>query len=85
MADLTYGQKAVGVTFNPSGDDDVSKVKQQYADLIDYHYNAIKTLQGSASNADVDGPVGEAVRLHRIAITDLQKVQMMSVKAITWK
>lgn len=27
MADLTFGQKAVGVTFNPSGDDAVGKAK----------------------------------------------------------
>lgn len=81
---LTYGQKAVGITFNPGNNSDVNKIKQAYADLIDFHYEAIHKLQGSDSNADVEGDIGEAVRLHRIAITDLQKVQMMSVKAITW-
>jgi len=32
---LTFGQKAVGVSFNPSQNETVAKVKQQYADIID--------------------------------------------------
>lgn len=70
----TLGQKYAGVGFNPSQDSDVDKVKQQYADLIDFHNDA---LQGETD--------GEKIRLHKMAITDLQKVQMVSVKAITWQ
>jgi len=33
--ELTFGQKAVGLSFNPSGDDKVNKAKQLSADLID--------------------------------------------------
>ena len=32
---LTFGQKAVGLNFNPSGDENVTKAKQLSADLID--------------------------------------------------
>ena len=32
---MTYGEKAVGLTFNPSGDDDVVTVKRDYAKTID--------------------------------------------------
>lgn len=31
----TFGQKAVGLSFNPSNDDAVSKAKQTCADAID--------------------------------------------------
>ena len=59
MTELTYGQKAVGLTFNPSGDPDVIKVKQLYADIIDL----------CASK----GATGESLRLFRIAITEAQQ------------
>ena len=71
MTELTYGQKAVGLTFNPSGDPDVIKVKQLYADIIDL----------CASK----GATGESKRLFRIAITEAQQGQMWAVKALTWK
>ena len=32
---LTFGQKAVGLDFNPSEDENVTKAKQLSADLID--------------------------------------------------
>lgn len=32
---LTFGQQLVGLTFNPSGDDKVTKAKQLCADLMD--------------------------------------------------
>ena len=43
--ELTFGQKAVGVKFNPSGDEGVNKAKQLSADLIDLlkEYKNVKT------------------------------------------
>lgn len=73
MADLTYGQKAVGVTFNPSGDTAVSECKQRLADAIDQ----MVMLRG--------GSVGEQARLASVAITELQTAQMWAVKALTWR
>ncbi len=35
MENLTFGQKAVGLKFNPSNDDKVAKCKQGYAARID--------------------------------------------------
>jgi len=71
---LTYGQKAVGISFNPSGDDKVAKVKQMYADIIDM-------LDGISD----DAWLGEKCRLASIAITEAQTAQMWAVKALTWK
>lgn len=71
--ELTYGQKAVGLTFNPSGDENVQKVKQLYADIIDL-VNEMKSPTPAEKN-----------RLLSIAITEAQSAQMWAVKAFTWK
>lgn len=71
--ELTYGQKAVGLTFNPSNDDAVARCKQMFADAIDQMV-AVR-----------DGATGEQARLASVAITEAQTAQMWAVKAITWK
>lgn len=70
---LSYGEKAVGITFNPGGDDKVNEVKALYAKIIDL-CNDMKTPGYS-----------EQGRLLSIAITQAQDAQMWAVKAITWK
>ena len=70
----TFGQKAVGLAFNPSGDDAVAKCKQIFADAID-QLHALRIA--SASN--------EVKRMASVAITEAQTAQMWAVKAITWK
>lgn len=75
--ELTYGEKAVGLTFNPSGDADVAAVKQVYADIID-------TMDELRRTANAAGK-GEMARLASIAITEAQTAQMWAVKALTWK
>ena len=35
MRELTFGEKLVGLTFNPSGDEKVLKAKQLCAELAD--------------------------------------------------
>lgn len=72
---LTFGEKAVGLTFNPSGDADVQEVKQIFAELID------KLALARA----VDGISPDKARLFSVAITEAQTAQMWAVKAITWK
>ena len=32
---MTYGEKAVGLNFNPSGDWKVRRIKELYAEIID--------------------------------------------------
>ncbi|WP_254563181.1 Acb2/Tad1 domain-containing protein [Dyadobacter diqingensis] len=70
----SFGQKAVGLSFNPSGDDAVGKAKQIYADAIDQ----LNELRASTTN-------GEVKRLASVAITETQSAQMWAVKALTWK
>lgn len=76
--DLTFGQKAVGLTFNPSGDDAVAQCKQSLADAID-QMNDLRTAASGVTGSR------EQARLASIAITELQAAQMWAVKALTWK
>jgi len=73
MGEYTYGEKAVGLNFNPSWDEKVQKAKELSAQLIDL-MNEIRWEQRS-----------EQARLCSVAITELQTAQMWAVKAITWK
>lgn len=75
VAELTYGQKAVGVNFNPAGDPAVAAVKENAAKLIDQMHE-FRNAEGTPS---------EAKRHASIAITDLEGACMRAVKALTWK
>ena len=70
----SYGEKAVGINFNPSNNDTIYVCKKRYADLID-EMNDLRAITDSQ----------EQKRLCSIAITELQTAQMWSVKALTWK
>lgn len=72
--ELSYGEKAVGLTFNPSNDPTVQKIKELYSEIIDLCHDA----------RNVSGP-GERGRLFSVAITEAQGAQMWAVKAATWK
>jgi hypothetical protein len=72
---MSFGEKAVGLAFNPSGDPAVEKIKTKCADLIDGLYGFREVHK--------DNP--EIYRMMSIAITDLQSAQMWAVKAVTWK
>lgn len=74
MEDLTFGQKAVGLNFNPSNDDAVGQCKQKFADSIDQLNDLRNTTESS-----------EVKRMCSVAITETQTAQMWAVKAITWK
>lgn len=71
--ELTFGQKAVGLTFNPSGNPLVNHLKQKHADLIDI-MDDLRT--------NIGGGVG---RHASVAITELEGAQMRTVKAVTWQ
>lgn len=73
-AELSFGQKAVGLTFNPGGSGDVHQIKTHYASLIDM-------LQGFKDATD--NP--ERKRQLSVAITEAQTSQMWAVKAVTWQ
>ncbi len=72
--ELSYGEKAVGLTFNPSNDENVQKIKEAYAKIIDL-CNDLRTEAGQ----------GEKGRLLSVAITEAQTAQMWAVKGVTWQ
>lgn len=71
----TFGQKAVGITFNPGGSSAVDRCKQHFANIIDQ----MNELRNSPEATP------EIKRLCSVAITEAQGAQMWAVKAITWK
>jgi len=72
--EMTYGEKAVGLTFNPSNNDAVAACKAGFAILI----NQMDDLRKST------GSNPEISRMASIAITEAQTAQMWAVKALTW-
>lgn len=75
LRELTFGEKAVGLNFNPGGDERVNEIKELYAKIID-RLNDLRNLTEAPS---------EQARLASVAITEAQGAQMWAVKAITWK
>lgn len=72
--ELTFGEKAAGVSFNPGGHSEVNDIKQQAAKMID----TINDLRKATTSSD-------KIRYYSAAITELEKAQMLAVKAITWQ
>lgn len=70
----TFGERSVGLTFNPSNNPVVDFIKKQYALIID-QLDELRTHEEDS----------EAKRLFSIAITEAQTAQMWAVKAITWR
>lgn len=70
--ELTYGEKAVGLTFNPSGNEQVQQIKEAYAKLINL-----------LNDARTEAWPGEKWRLLSVAITEAQTAQMWAVKWVT--
>lgn len=76
LRELTFGEKAVGLTFNPGGDERVNAIKVAFAKAID-----LMNDERSKLNPDE----GDKARMYSVAITEAQTAQMWAVKAITWK
>jgi hypothetical protein len=74
MRELSFGEKAVGLTFNPSNNSEVDVIKQTCAALID---------QLHLGRNETNSP--EKSRMYSEAITAIQTGQMWGVKAATWK
>lgn len=70
---VTYGQKQVGIGFNPARNADVQKIKEAYAAIIDLHHEAAL----SASSP-------EQKHFYEQAIDNAVTAQMLAVKAATW-
>ena len=71
--ELTFGEKACGVSFNPGNNTAVADIKNDFAELVDKLHNT--------RSADNDP---EVKRMLSVAITEVQTAQMWAVKAVTW-
>lgn len=74
--ELTFGEKAVGLSFNPGGSELVTSIKETCAAAIDI----LNLQRNHFANPDT-----EAGKLYDRAIRTLQDAQMQGVKAATWK
>jgi hypothetical protein len=73
-AQLTFGERAVGLTFNPSGSGVVDALKRAVAEFIDACNNERELTKDL-----------EVKRMYSVAITEAQTAQMWCVKAATWR
>ena len=72
---MTKGEYRVGITFNPSNDNLVAKIKRAAADLIDL-VDDIGSSDGANSGSEVQ-------RLKALAQTHIEDAAMWAVKAAT--
>jgi len=74
---ITFGEKLVGIEFNPSNDDKVAKVKELYAEIANILHDDRKSADKNNTS------LSEQVYNH--AIGELFNSQMSTVKYITFK
>ena len=81
--ELTFGEKAVGLTFNPSGDEKVNKAKQLMADALDL----LKEAEAEKAKSSTGNKIAswEANVFRTNAFNKIVDAQMALVKYITWK
>ena len=72
--ELSFGERAVGLTFNPGNNPEVDKCKREFAVVID----RMNHLRNTSEDFEVR-------RMASVAITEAQTAQMWAVKAITWQ
>ena len=70
---MSYGEEIMGVSFNPSNNPEVDRIKSLCAELA----NLLNNERSKTTS-------GEVKRMCSVAITELQTAQMWAVKAITW-
>ncbi len=73
--ELTFGEKLVGLTFNPSGDEKVQRAKELCAELAD--------LLNENADPNIERPLCRL--LFDKAIGDILDAQMNVVKVLTFK
>lgn len=72
---LSFGQQLVGLNFNPSGDDKVSKAKQLCAELADL----VQVYYSSKESTSLEN------QLYNHTIGEILNAQMNVVKVLTLK
>lgn len=78
--EMTFGEKAVGLTFNPSGDEKVNKAKKLIADALDL----LKEVEAEKTDNDRAMLSWEANVFRTNAFNKIVDAQMSLVKFITW-
>lgn len=71
---LTFGQESVRLDFNPGANPEVNKIKQMYADIIDYC--EVERQKAGVSKKGRD---------YSVAITQAETACMWTVRALTGK
>lgn len=77
QTELSFGQKAVGITFNVSALPEVDAIKSLSSNLID-ELNSQRDKAKEENN-------GEKIAQFTLAIRSIQEGQMWGVKAATWR
>lgn len=75
MSDLSFAQKAVGLSFNPGGSIEVTAIKEAAAGFIET-FHPTETFE--------NGTEGEVIAMRKLALRAAQEAQMWAVKAETW-
>lgn len=75
---FTPGEKAVGMAFNPSGDETVAKLKTLFAEAFDIVERSVPADDGSLETARLR-------KMRDAALHEIVTAQMWSVKAVTLK
>jgi hypothetical protein len=73
--ELTFGEKLVGLTFNPSGDPKVHRAKQLCAELADLLHKDFQSSEFSVLK----------IQLYNNSIGEILNAQMNVVKVLTFK
>jgi hypothetical protein len=79
--ELTFGEKAVGLTFNPSGDEKVNEAKRLMADALDLLQQV--ELEKIDYGKVMQSWEGNVFRTN--AFNKIVDAQMALVKYITWR
>lgn len=73
---MTAGEIAVGMKFNPSGDDTVAKLKALFAEAFDIVEQAVPADDGTI-------PTARKRKMRDAALHELISAQMWAVKVVT--
>lgn len=76
--EMTYGEKAVGLSFNPSKGSEEGDHVQSLKEIVAQFIDTCDNLRQRTENQEMK-------RMYSIAITEAQLAQMWAVKAVTWK
>jgi len=74
--ELTFGEKLVGLTFNPSGDEKIQRAKELCAELADLIYKDYDDKEEVSDFCDY---------LYKHTLGEILNAQMNIVKLLTFK